>query len=82
MLKYANYNNAMPKTQTLNCRRFSAVYSTSLSADFNKQADLSNKPQVIRRINALDSNNRPACPPIIASVELTNHSWNVLQHFE
>jgi hypothetical protein len=46
------------------------------------KADRSNKLQVILRINAVDSENRPALPPIIASVELTKHSWNVLQQFE
>jgi hypothetical protein len=29
-------------------------------------------------INAVDSENQPACPPIIASVELTKPTWHVL----
>jgi hypothetical protein len=67
MFKYA-----MPKTQTSNCRRFNAV-------EMPDKADQSNKLQVILQINAVDSKNQPACLPIIASVELTKSSWNVLQ---
>jgi hypothetical protein len=37
------------------------------------------KVQVILRVNSVDSENWPACPPIIASVELTKPSWSVLQ---
>ena len=64
----------MPKTQTSNCRRFNAV-------KLPDKADRNNKLQVILRINAVDSENRPAYQPIIASVELpvTKLSWNVLQ---
>jgi hypothetical protein len=43
------------------------------------KVDRSNRLQVILRINAVDSENWPACLPIIALVELTKPSWNVLQ---
>jgi hypothetical protein len=43
------------------------------------KVDKSNKLQVILRINSVDFENQPACLPIIASVELTKHSWNILQ---
>jgi hypothetical protein len=35
------------------------------------KVDKSNKLQVILRINSVDLENQPACPLIIASVELT-----------
>jgi hypothetical protein len=61
----------MPKTKTSNCRQFNAI-------ELPDKADQSNK-QVILQINTVDSENRPACLPIIALVELTKPSWNVLQ---
>jgi hypothetical protein len=66
------FKHAMPKTQTSNCKRFNA-----LELPDNK-ADRSNKLQVILWINAVDSENRPACLPIIASLELTKPTGHVL----
>jgi hypothetical protein len=67
--KRAMFKYAMRKTQTSSCRLF----------NLPDKADLSNKLQLTLPINSVDSENRPACLPIIASVELTKPSWNVLQ---
>jgi hypothetical protein len=73
MFKYA-----MPKTQTLNCRRFKAVDSTSLLTNFNRQGGPKQQTAGDSSNKAVDSKNQKACLPTITSVEPTKHSWNVL----
>jgi hypothetical protein len=70
--KKSNAEKCNAKDPNIELQAFHAV-------ELPDKADRSNKLQVILQINAVDSENRPAYPPIIASVELTKLSWNVLQ---